>query len=70
MWHMEKWRKWGCPKALYLDASCKDAPVHPELPVPNCDCGKPAHVFESKHLDDTAAWAFYTYGDCCVSNYL
>jgi len=59
----------SCPEALYSDASCKDAHVHPELPVPNCDCGKPAHVFESKHLD-TAARAFYTYGDCCVSNCL
>lgn len=30
-------------------ASCKVAPVHPELLLPNCDCGKPAWVYQSRH---------------------
>ena len=40
------WRKWGRPRELYPDESTKDAPVPPDLPVPNCDCGRPADVFQ------------------------
>jgi hypothetical protein len=39
------WRKRGRPQELHLDASSKDAPVPPDLHVPNCDCGRPAWVF-------------------------
>ena len=43
-------------------------PVPPELPVPNCDCGRPADVFQSRH-PDTAARCFYTCSHFNVSNY-
>ena len=33
----EFWQKRGRPRELYPDASSKDAPVPPDLPVPNCD---------------------------------
>ena len=49
MFREEFWRKRGRPRELYPDASSKDAPVPPDLPVPNCDCGFPAHVCQSKH---------------------
>ena len=51
--------KTGRPRELYPDASSKDAPVPPELPVLNCDCGRPDDVFQSRH-PDTAARCFYT----------
>ena len=54
----EFWRKQGRPRELYLDTSSKDAPVPPDLHVPNCDCGFPAHVFKLRHID-TAACRFY-----------
>ena len=38
------WKR-GRPRELYPDASSKDASVPPDLPVPNYDCGFPAHVF-------------------------
>jgi hypothetical protein len=44
----------------------KDAPVPPALPVPNCHCGKPAHVKQSR-AEDTAARAFYRCSDTRVS---
>jgi hypothetical protein len=44
------------------------SPVHPG-PVPNYDCGKLAWMCESRH-PDTAARAFYTCGDQCVSSCL
>ena len=59
MYREEFWRKRGRPRELYPDASSKDAPVPPNLPVPNCDCGFPTHVFQSKH-SDIAARCFYT----------
>ncbi|XP_066344533.1 uncharacterized protein [Miscanthus floridulus] len=59
MFWEEFWRKWGRPRELYPDASSKDAIVPPALPVPNGDCGFPAHVFQSKHLDIVAR-CFYT----------
>ena len=43
------WRKQGRPRELYPDESIKDAPVPPELPVPNCDCGRLADVFQLRH---------------------
>ncbi|XP_066397517.1 uncharacterized protein [Miscanthus floridulus] len=43
------WRKRGCPRELYPDESSKDVTVSPELHVPNCDCGRPADVFQSRH---------------------
>ena len=61
--------KTGCPRELYPDASSKDAPVPPDLPIPNCDCGFPAHIFQSKH-PNTAARCFYTYSRFNVRNYL
>ena len=45
MFREEFWQKRSRPRELYPDASSKDAPVPPDLHVPNCDCGFPAHVF-------------------------
>jgi len=61
------WRKKGRPRELYPDVSCKDAPVPPEESIPNCDCGHPAHVSQSRH-PDTAARCFYTCYSCSVSH--
>jgi hypothetical protein len=36
------WQKRGRPRELYPDVSNKDAHVPPDLPVSNCDCGRPA----------------------------
>ena len=47
--------------------SSKYAPIPPDLPVPNCDCGCSAHVFQSKH-PDTAARCFYTCSRFNVKN--
>jgi hypothetical protein len=44
-----------------MDVSSKDAPVPLDLPVPNYDCGRPAWVCQSKHLDTTAR-CFYLCG--------
>jgi hypothetical protein len=38
------WQKRGRPRELYPNVSSKDADVPPELPVPNCDCDRPAWV--------------------------
>jgi hypothetical protein len=62
---MEKKR--GRPRELYDHASSVDGPVSPDLPIPNCDCGVPAHVFQSKH-PETAARCFYCCSGCAVSN--
>ena len=67
MFQEQLWRKRGRPKELYPDEFSKDATVPPELPVPNCDCGRPADVFQSRH-PDTAARYFYTYSCFNVSN--
>ena len=67
MFWEEFWRKRGRPRELYPDASSKDAPVSPDLPVPNCVCGFPVHIFQSKH-PDTAARCFYTCSRFNVSN--
>ena len=48
------WQKRGRPRELYPDVSSKDTPVPPELPVPNCDCGRLAWVCQSKHPDTAA----------------
>ena len=64
----EFWRKRGRPRELYPDASSKDAPVPPDLLVPNYNCGFPAHVFQSKH-PDTAVRCFYTCSRFNVRNY-
>jgi hypothetical protein len=61
------WRKQGHPRELYPDASTKDAPVSPDLPVPNYDCGCATEVFQSRH-PDTAACCFYTCSRFNVSN--
>jgi hypothetical protein len=45
------WWKNGRPREMYPDMSCKDAPVPPEGPFPNCDCGHPAHMGQSRHPD-------------------
>jgi hypothetical protein len=46
MYREQLWRKRGRPRELYPDMSSKDAPVPPDLPIPNCDCGFTAHVFQ------------------------
>ena len=68
MFWEEFWRKRCHPRELYPDASSKDAPVSPDLPVPNSDCGFPADVFQSRH-PDTATRCFYTCSRFNVSNY-
>ncbi|CAO2189186.1 unnamed protein product [Urochloa humidicola] len=60
LWRQRKWK--DRPKNLYPDVSCKDAPVPPAVPVPNCDYGNPAKVKQSNH-PDTAARAYYLCGD-------
>ena len=67
MFREEFWWKWGCPRELYPDASSKDAPVPPGLLVPNCECGFPADVFQSRY-PDTAARCFYTCSRFNISN--
>ena len=68
MYREQLWQKWSRPKELYPDASSKDAPIPPNLPIRNCDCGRPADVFQSRHVD-TAARCFYTCSRFNVSNY-
>lgn len=43
---------------VYPTVSCEDAPVPPALPVPNCECGIPAEVKQSR-WPTTAARAYY-----------
>jgi hypothetical protein len=62
------WQKKGRPWELYPDASSKDTPVPPDLSMPNCDCGRPPWVFQSKHLDTTACY-FYTCGGFNVRSF-
>ena len=38
MYQEEFWRKQGCPRELYPDASSKDAPVPSNLPVSQPTC--------------------------------
>ena len=59
--------KTGRPRELYPDESSKDAPIPPDLLVPNCDCGRPADVFQSIHPDTAAHW-FYTCSRFNISN--
>ena len=61
------WWKRGRPRELYPDASSKDAPIPTDLPVSNCDCGRPADMFQSRH-PDTVARCFYTCSRFNVSN--
>jgi len=61
--------KTGRPRELYPDVSSKDAPIPPDLPLPNCDCGLPAHMFQSRHRDTSARY-FYTCSLFNVSNCL
>jgi hypothetical protein len=49
MYREALWQKRCRPRELYPDVSSKDAHVPPELPVPNCDCGRLAWVCQSKH---------------------
>jgi hypothetical protein len=67
MYREALWQKRGRPRKLYLDVSSKDAPVPLDLPVPNCDYGRPAWVCQSKHLD-MAARCFYLCGSFNVSS--
>jgi hypothetical protein len=39
----------GRSRELYLDASTKDAHVFLDLTIPSCDCGRPAHLSQSRH---------------------
>jgi hypothetical protein len=59
--------KRGHPRELYDHVSSVDGLVPPNLPIPNCDCGVPAHVFQSRH-PETAARCFYCYSGYAVSN--
>ena len=68
MYQEQLLQKRGRPRELYPDASSKDAPVPPNLSVPNYDCGFPTDVFQSRH-PDTAARCFYTSSSFNVSNY-
>jgi hypothetical protein len=61
MYREALWQKRGRPRELYPDVSSKDAPVPPDLPVPNYDCGRPAWVCQSKHAC-TTAHCFYLCG--------
>lgn len=65
--HSDKWKMRSCSRELYLDVSCKDASVLPELSVPNCDCGKPARVAHSMH-PNTVAHGYYRCHDYRVCN--
>ena len=47
----------------YPSESEPDAPVPPALPVPNCCCGAPAEVKQSRHRK-TAGRAYYM---CCFT---
>ena len=67
MYLEQLWRKQGRPRELYSDVSSKDAPVPPNLHVPNYDCGFAAHVFQSRHWD-TAVRCFYTHSRFNVSD--
>jgi hypothetical protein len=66
MWRENKWK--DRPKEVYPDVSYTDAPVPPALPIPNCDCGKAAHVTQSMHPDTTAR-AYYSCPDYRVSTF-
>ena len=68
MFREQLWRKQGRPRELYPDEFSKDAPIRPELPVPNCGCGCLANVFQSRH-PDTATRCFYTCNRFNVSKY-
>jgi hypothetical protein len=61
MYREALWQKRGRSRELYPDVSSKDAPVPPELPVSNCDCGRPAWVCQSE-LPDTVVRCFYLCG--------
>jgi hypothetical protein len=61
MYREALWQKRGRPQELYSNVSSKDPPVTPDLPVPNCDCGRPVWVCQSKH-PNTAARCFYLCG--------
>ncbi|TVU05407.1 hypothetical protein EJB05_48568, partial [Eragrostis curvula] len=51
--------KYGCRiRVQYPRVSSVDGPVPPALPVPNCECGHPAVVQQSRHRV-TAARVFY-----------
>jgi hypothetical protein len=42
MYQEALWQNRDRPQELYPDVSSKDAPVPPDLPVPNCDYSRPA----------------------------
>jgi hypothetical protein len=58
MYREKLWWKRGRSRELYPNASSKDAHVPPNLLVPNCECGRPAWVFQSRHPDTTICF-FY-----------
>jgi hypothetical protein len=55
MYQKALWQKRGRPRELYPDVSSKNAHVPPKLSVPNCDCGRPAWICQSKHPDTVLA---------------
>ena len=42
-------QKRGRPQELYLDASTKDVHAFPDLTILSCDCGRSAHLSQSRH---------------------
>jgi hypothetical protein len=71
MWpiYREEGQKQRCPKDLYSHASCKGAHIHRDLPVPNYDYGKLAHMYQSRH-PDIVVRCFCKCGNYCASNCL
>jgi hypothetical protein len=59
MYREKLWWKRCRPRELYPDASCKDAHVPRDLPIPNSNCGRPTLVFQSGH-PVTVVHCFYT----------
>jgi hypothetical protein len=55
MYRESLWQKKGHPRELYPDASSKDAPVPPDLPVSNCNCCRLAWICQSQHPDTLLA---------------
>jgi hypothetical protein len=67
MYRETLWQKRGRTRELHLDVSSKDAPVPPDLPVPNCDCDcdRPTWVvnpnIQTQLLDASTFVAVLTY---------
>lgn len=56
-------------KGKYPNVSCKDAPMPPRYPVPECCCRKPCYITESMH-PATGGRAYYVCSNDRVSIFL